>query len=272
MAWGPNFRKRTYNAYKSYYGLTKPHFRSNKKPRTQRRRKSSHVINSNRGNNSFVGYKNRKLNKRRYKRILMDASLVGQHYRSLLGSALVTTTSPASILQGTANAIKMIASNFWTAAGGFSTSDFTAVPTFNDSDLFIRGGKSTISMINDSTTNIRVRSWRARTTMNGNTTALFGGVAVSAAWDPSHVTSAGGNVDFQKNYRFFDAQETILEPGDSMTRTAYIKAHKIDQDLFNADSQIDFWIYMVSNLLNSGAVSINVTVQHNITFTGDSGV
>lgn len=247
--------------------------RPSKRPRFARRRRfarkrSTNVV-SQFGNTGRNGYSNRRLNKRRYRRILQDASLVGQHYRSLLSSALTTNTSPADVSQATVNAIKMIATSFWTTAGGLSSSDFSVAPVFNNSDLTIRGGKSVITFTNSSALTVRVRTWRARTTMNGNFGSLGG--AVSAAWDPSHITIAGTNTDPHKHYKFFDFQEFLIEPTDSIQREAFIKPHKVDTDLFNNNSGVDIWIYTVGGVQNSTAVTVTTTVSHNLSFTGDVG-
>lgn len=245
-------------------------------PARRKMSRRSGTVNSQRGNFNTNGYSRRRMNRRRYRRIQMDASLVGQHYRSLLASGIVATTSPTNIAQATVNALKMIASSFWTAAGGLQSQDFTAVPTFNDSDLFIRGAKSKITFTNISSSTpvddlIRVKTWRARTTHNGIFTELVNS-PVSAAWDPSHQTATAPplNVDWHQHYRFFDFQEYLIEPNDTVSREYFIKGHKIDQDLFNEDNMVDFWIYTIQNARDNSGATCNVTVEHNMSFTGDT--
>lgn len=272
MAYGPNFRKRSY-APSPYARRGQKRLKRTRRPR-RFRKKNNQVSVSNAGRFATNGYRSR-MQKRRYRRVLHDASLVGQHYRSLLSSGLVTTVSPLNISQGTVNVLQMIADQFWTVAGGLRTADSTAIPTFNNADLTIRGGKSTITFTNpgDPATlhTIRVKSWRARTTSNGNFNDLVN-TSVSAAWDPSHITDTALNRDFQKHFKFYDYQEHLIEPNDCVTRSHYFKIHKIDQDMFQQDSFIDFWIYMVSNPENATAAQVNVTTSHNLSFTGDSGV
>lgn len=251
---------------------------SRKKRRTSVRRKRRFVrkrrtaLTSQSGGITRGGYSGRRLNKRRYTRILKDASLVSQHFRSLLHSGQFITSTPALVSGGTVNAIKMIANSFWTAVGGLTASD-VAAPNFSNGDLMIRGGKSTLAITNTSVSStMRVRTWRARTTAAGGFTQLSPNIPVSAAWDPSHLVTGGGNTDFHRFYRFYDPREVLLEPRDTFERMHFFKGHKVDQGMFNSDQRIDFWIYMVSDVANNTAIDAHVTTQHNLSFTGDNTI
>lgn len=265
-------RKRT-----ASYAMSRPFKRARVVGRRRfsvRRRFSrrKNTVNSQRGNWNSNGYSRKRMNKRKYNRILWEGSLVAQHYRSLLSTVSSGTATPANITQASVNAVRMIGAAFWTTGGGLSAADFTATPTFNDSDLMIRGGKSTLSIINTSSVMLRIRSWKAKTTLNGVFSEIINSIT-SAAWDPSHQTQDGtiDNIDFHKNFRFYDVQEQLLEPGDACSREHYFKPHKVDQDEFTAAHTVDFWIYSISNMQDSTSVTSVQTVSHNISFTGDNG-
>jgi len=216
-------------------------------------------------------YKRKRLNKRAYVRKLQNASNDSQKHRSnnalnfVLPSALVTQQYVIHWLQCIQDTVL---NNFWTTGGGLVVNDGDdAATSFGLADLFLRGGKCTMTLSNNTQTQLKVRTWRIRTTSQGN--VLASGTIVSADWDPSLPLSISPNVDTWRLYSFFDNVDVILKPGESYERTMILPSRRIDQQAHVTLGNRDFWCVAVQNLSGIGASSISAVLSHNLTFTGD---
>jgi hypothetical protein len=186
--------------------------------------------------------------------------------------------TPAVVQQGNVYFLPCIAdlavpgSQFWTTGGGLVIKDFDdGFTSFGGGNLFVRGGKASLTMTNlaANTAPVKVTSWRARTTINGN--VLASPFVASQSWDPSLPDPAGAavNADTYKFYKFWDSKEIILKPGETFERTTFIKAQKVEQTNFSSFISRDIWIIMLQNPMTNAAQNIETVHSHNISFTAD---
>ena len=134
-------------------------------------------------------YKRKRFNKKRWVRQLRTASDALQKHRSnnalpfILPSAIVSQQMRVNFYAGIT---EPAATGFWQTAGGLVVLDGdTAATDFGGGDLYIRGGKCTITITNLSANGsiIKLRTWKIRTTGNG--AVLASNFVVSQDWDPS---------------------------------------------------------------------------------------
>jgi len=223
-------------------------------------RRSSYT-NSNKGNQSSMGFSGRRMSYRRYKRVLYDSSMMKEHRRSHL---TITTAQSSATLTHNMNiqAYAFIADNFWVAGrppgGG-------AAGTVNpDNDIFIRGGLATMAIKNDHNETMAFRLWTIRSTQNGTIpTLLFNGVQ-DFAWDPTVFP------DFQRYFKITSSTRFSVEPGDTHTLFRKIRAQKIDRDIFGLGYQRDFWVLGIHDYNNDTVGTASLAYTHNLSFTSDN--
>ena len=215
-------------------------------------------------------YKRKRFNPRAQRRKLVAASNASSKHRSVQS---VTGTAVSAIALGTQNVFFRAAIEdagagfrFWETLGGLVTQDGDSVTTaFGGGDLFIRGGKVIHSFYNNGTVSVKLRTWEARTTKNGGIPSNPAGAVTG--WDPSY--PLGASEDASRLYRFFKEITVILKPGESWERTTFVRAQKVDQTLWIANQDRDFFIYSLENLQSIVATSLQVVSAYNLTFTGD---
>lgn len=217
-----------------------------------------------------LGFRNRKTNRKRYKRVLWDSTMFKAHYRSI-GSNFTITATPNNVTQSTQNRIKALDNAvdvFWAANGGAQSVDAaTPVPIFG-STITIRGGIARITLTTTSTDDpLRVRVFAVWT--NKRPSIPAGGTAVALDWDPSCFPSFDrivGKVLFSK-------EALLLPGGNSLTCSYRLKAQRIDKETFNNDGNQLFWYYSVCQLSNVEAIAAAETVfavtSFNLSFVGD---
>jgi len=222
-------------------------------------------------------YKRKRLNKRAWVRRMQAASNAEQKHRS--NNALPFTFPSALVRQQQRVFFVPIitdinASPFWTAAGGLVNNDGDTVATdFGSGDLYLRGGKGTISFTNTLATNInngpslKVRTWRARTTAFG--IPLSTPFVVSQDWDPTLPDPALGNQDTWRLYTILDNVDVILKSGETYERSAPLRQMKIDQSAHLSNQSREFWIIAVGNMSTNVQADLQVVTSHNLSFTGD---
>lgn len=219
-------------------------------------------------------YKNKRLNKRKFRRERQIASDAAQHHRSnnciagVYGSALATQQGRISFIPVIADTIPN--PSFWQTTGGLVVADGdTAATDFGGGDLWIRGGKATITLSNPMTSAnvMKYRTWRCRTTALGLPPSnLF---VASQDWDPSLPDVALATYDAWRYYKFFDNVDYITQPGETVERSIVLLPRKIDQTGHQASQNRDFWIVQTQNLTAGTNQNTNVLISHNLTFTGD---
>lgn len=244
----PAFRRRSYR--KSYRGR-----------RNVRRSKSSWA-STNGARFSSTPYRGRRVSKTVWRKRQLRASDDAEHYRSVLTASGVNATSG---LIGTALVAfePFIPNLFYTVAGGLQ--NYTTDRDFSG-DLFLRGGRTSITFSNPNPGTLRVRLWEVRTTTNGTLSGSLPLSAVSSAWDPTVVP------DFQRFYKIMRPTEFLLRSAQVVSKNAYIAAYKLDTSMFAAEQQRSFWVYSFSPVDVPGAVNMIVEVTSSVSFTGDATV
>lgn len=261
--------------------------------RTTLRRRSRGVNNIGRSGNkdqyltstagSSAGgwnYKRKRLNKRAWVRRMQAASNAGQKHRS--NNALQFTFNTALVRQQqrvffVPCITDTVANPFWTTLGGLVVNDGdSATTSFGDGDLYLRGGKSTLTLTNTLTANInngdsvKVRTWRCRTTTFG--VPLATPFIVSQDWDPTLPDPALGNTDTWRLYKILDNVDVILKANETYERSTVLRSMKVDQSAHLANQSREFWIVSVGNISNNVATNIQAITSHNLSFTGDRTV
>lgn len=217
---------------------------------------------TNGGTVASFPYKGRRVSRAVYKRRLRVASDVSEHYRSALTRTGILATA-GLIGQALVGSTAFIPNNFWTPSAGLQ--NYTIDREFSG-DLFIRGGRSSITFSNPNAGAVRIRLWKVRTKANGNVGSSLPLTAVSTAWDPTLVE------DFQKFYNVREPSEFILRSAQCMMHVAPIRSEKIDQDIFIAEGQRDYWVYTYTQVDVAVAQNIVLETTNNLSVTGDATV
>nr|QTE03371.1 MAG: capsid protein [Grus japonensis CRESS-DNA-virus sp.] len=225
----------------------------------------------NRGGTLF---RKKPFNPRVWRRRLQSASDASPHYRS--NNALPFSFSSALVIQqAIVHMIAMVpdaggGNRFWETAGGLVRQDNLPLATdFGGGDLFLRGGKCNLSLVNNTTVLLKIRVWKGKTTENG-TFLSTPSVAVADSWDPSLPTDLLGAQDTWRLYKIFWNQEYLLKPTEGVSLTHYLRARKIDQDSWINLRSREFWIVSVQNLATNAAVTMSaVSASWNLSFSAD---
>lgn len=228
----------------------------------------------NRGGFNFL--RKKRLPYKVWAKRMFKSSDVQQKYRSnnsIPGSASAAVTPQQQNIYISAIVPDSGGGNrFWQVAGGLVTNNDTPTTTdFGGGDLFIRGGVCRICFNNNGNENVKVTTWRLKTTVNGGLpTTPF---VTSQGWDPSlpdpALLSTDPNRDVYKLYKFWGAREVMLKPGESFERAEKIRAQKVDQDQWINLRSRDFWCIAVENIENITATTLNIVQSWNLSFTGD---
>lgn len=64
----------------------------------------------------------------------------------------------------------------------------------------------------------------------------------------------------------------MLRENQVISRNDYIKAGKLDRDMFALESQRSFWVFTYGMVDNAAATSLLVEATTNMSFTGDATV
>lgn len=190
------------------------------------RRYGSYTSQKGTGSNP-VPYRSRKINKRRYKRILWDATQIKHHYRSfqtVTGAA--NTNASAALMQISFVDPFTNGSFFWTAAGGAQPETAGGTVPLFDAEIILRGGKWTLSYTNTSTTDvIKMSVWYVFTNSRPDTSIIP--TTAGPGWDPSVIP------DFAYKYgKIFKSETVILSPLQSWTTERRLGIKRIDQSDF----------------------------------------
>ena len=246
-------------------------------------------------NVASINYRRRKpISRRAYQRKLKTTSDALQHHRAYISVFEAYNTDISSnVCQVTCMQFMpdnvfsgAIPGTFWTTNGGLVKRHGDSVSTdFGNSDLFLRGGLSTLIVTNLSGQSgfavgapIRVRTWKARTKGLGAPTPLpIQGVAgtpttESASWDPSLPLSTTQNVqmDPYRFYSFWDEKTVDLAAGQVFERTSYMKSCKVNQEAYRDDNSFrEFWFISAQSLVSGTAAPWQYVVSGNLSFTGD---
>lgn len=237
-----------------------------KKRRTVRPRRYNQI--STRQNNfSTLGYRSRRLSRRRWRNVLWRDTLAQQHYLSSSTTfttfSLGGTANPATVDSDVGNA-GAIPNSFWTTAGGANGADGSTMPTVHG-DVVIRGGRISIEFLNpDNTTNpqtVFVRLWL---------------VQLKDEWDSTiPATTLFKLDDFSRENDFHSKFGRVLRKWEFPLRTEgswkvqhRLPVRKIDQDVFGNAGGNYIWYYAMYGSEDINTI-INVVYGHNLSFSAN---
>lgn len=240
----------------------------------RRRRSSKKSINftSQSGKGSGLGFSRKRTSRRKFRRLLWDASTAQTHYRSNFAfTTAINTTNVASTMQVTVIASRRFNNqNFWTTAGGAINPDGGTIPTFvTNGDFTVRGGMYGLRLCNapdvlDSDKDaIQVIVYLVRSTKNWNSTNLP--TSVPVGFDPSLVQ------DFQTNIgKVVYKKEFLLEDQNVAVIEKRMGLSKIDISEYQ-NSQSEFiWIILAGISSGTTVKSVNCVSYYNMSFVGDT--
>lgn len=246
--------------------------RTFKRRRITRRGKGKKSINftSASGAGQTIGFRARKINPSRWRRLLWDASSMSTHYRS---SAAATTSvntpaSQSSMTLGTQEAMRFLGAQFYTAGGGAIPPDSTdPIPAFTGR-FIIRGGKIGIRLTNTFDTLVASQNSLQGTVFLIKTSNNFQPAGLPATvpvgWDPTVFTDFNtiiGRIVYRKTF--------LLRDADSANIEYRLKVSKLDEaDYLNVLNQY-VWMVLVGNVDISAARSFAITYYYNLSFTAD---
>lgn len=236
--------------------------------RRGRGRRGRRVVSAQAGNTISTRYRARRLGPRRFSSALLRDTLFKPHYRSLLTTSF-TQVTPIGVNAATKTGfvtLLPIATPFWTVAGGALPIDNgVAVPTFNNSSIVLRGGRTEVTIGAPSVDAIKLRVFMLAIKPGAAQAAFNALVTVPLMWDPSHF------VDFQDSYSILSSAEYILLPGSrpvSLIRN--LKPRKIDFDKYAANEELAY-CFTISQCTDINVLpdSVVFSVSHSLSFSGD---
>ena len=128
---------------------------------------------------------------RSYRNLLLQSTTFQPHYRSLFTTSF-TQLTPLGVNSATKTGVITLpptASQFWTPAGGAIPIDNgVGVPTFDESSIVLRGGRSEVTVAVPGSDAIKLRVFKIWIKENaGPTIASFNAItSVPLLWDITH--------------------------------------------------------------------------------------
>jgi len=230
----------------------------------------TNFVSAQAGNTVNTRYRGRYLSKRRWRGALLANTRFQPHYRSLFTTSF-TQTTPVGVNQATKTGLITllpIATPFWTTAGGALPIDATVgVPTFDESTVVLRGGRSEVTIGAPSVDAIKLKVFFLFIKPGADQTAFNALVTVPALWDPTHF------IDFNEGFRVLGQWEYTLLPGSrplSLIKT--IKAQKVDWDKYRNGEGHLAYCFTMQQLTDINVLPDPViyTVSHSVSYTADS--
>jgi len=280
-------------------------YRPHESPRLFKRRRLNrpYARSINRRSSSTFGYSTRTetpsnpftysgtlLGKKQYRNLLWNASLLKQHYHSILMSSR-TLTTPTGTITATVDSVGALnesaGAQFWKTVGGAMDSGFGDRPTWMNAPgvgvpepvtIIIRGGRLFTQIASLSTTDtIKVRCQLAFTksqlrnttdTASSNTlTDWLTNVSATSRPISWTVTDMPDYLEYM-HPPVLDRQMD-LKPADDFMITYKIKPAKIDADAFDRGSGwYPMWFFYVSQTIDTtvGTNAVAVNFGHNLSF------
>lgn len=234
-----------------------------KRRRVSRARKNI-AFTSKYGLGKSIGFRSRRVNRKRWNRMLWNNTLQREHYRSLDSQSFSQTAANAPSLGWVIQDALSFGTPFWLAAGGARQTDAGTLPLFTG-DIVLRGGKIGLLLSNPiaDTTSIRVQVMLIRTNLNVDNTLTFG--TEDIGWDPSLL------VDFPSRVgRIIYRRDILLENGSTSEIEYRLRIQRIDQDNFISNKYTYRWWIMASNPEGTGTTTLSVTRYFNVSFSADA--
>lgn len=259
------FRKRTYaSAFRPTSRLRKrTRFAKRKVTRKGGRRTIDYTSQNTTGH--AVGFRGRKTSRRVFQRHIWNSTVFKPHYRSV-NTQEISLSTDASSSAGTVqflNMYKFAGNGFGTVAGGAREIDVGAgVPTFESSSFVLRGGRYTMTIVNQSSSDIKLKMWRITTGNNPDFTIV--GASENAAWDPSVTPDF-----FNQIGKPFMSREVLIEGNENYTFSTRFKTQKIDENAYGLDARSPYICILASSFDGSNA-PFKVIQSYNLSFTADA--
>lgn len=263
----PNVRRRrSSGASRSRRIRRRPMMRT----RFYRRSRGDQVVSAQAGNIVSTRYRGGFLRRKRYQAALIRETLFQPHYRSLLTTSF-TQLTPVGVNAATkTGAISLLptVNPFWTVAGGALPIDDTiGVPTFDESSIVLRGGRTEVTVAVPGNDAIRLRVYLLWFKENTTYTAFNALTSVPTMWDPSHFT------DWNQTYKIISSKEYILLPASRPLSLIHkLKPEKIDFNAYTAGQKMLVYCFTMQQVTDVDVLpgSVIFTVSHSLSFTGDS--
>jgi len=248
-----------------------------KRRRVMKRKRTKKSTNwtSQSAHGGGLGFSRKRTSRRAFKRILWNATVPQNHFRSN-GAATSNILTPAGAGTASTMTVTIVASrrpannNFYTSAGGAINPDGGAIPTFlTNADITVRGGIYGLRLCNapdlaDTDKDpVSCIVYAIRTTKNWSATNVP--ASVNVGWDPTLTQDFQtniGKVIFKKNF--------LINDGDVINIERRMTIQKIDQTEYtNSISEI-IWMILAGNTSTITAKVVLGTIYHNLSFVADA--
>lgn len=210
-----------------------------------------------------------------WSRALRAETLFKPHYRSLLTNSFNQFT-PVGVNAATKTGLITLLPDitvpgnfrFWTTAGGALPIDSTvAVPTFDDSTIIVRGGRSEVTVAVPGLDGVKLKVYLLYIKDGADKAGFNALINVPSMWDPSHY------IDFEQSFKLLSSHEYVMLPGSrpySLFKS--FRAMKIDWDSFRNGQQMLAYCFTIQQLTDIDVLpaAVTFTVSHSLSFVGDS--
>lgn len=226
------------------------------------------------GNVTNTRYRGRRLGRYSYGRALLSETFFKPHYRSLLTTSF-TQTTPVGVNAATKTGLITLlpdltvagSSKFWVPAGGALPIDATvAVPTFDDSTIILRGGRSEVTIAVPGLDGVKLKVYLLYVKDGADKTTFNALTTIPTMWDPSHF------IDFDQSFKLLSSREYILLPGSRpIALWRGFRPEKIDWDSFRNGQSVLAYCFTIQQLTDTDVLPASVifTVSHSLSFCGD---
>lgn len=215
---------------------------------------------STRSMGSGIGFRSKRLSRRRYKSILWRDTLNKSHYRSV-AATLNTTQANASPTVAVIDSADGLPDDFWTTGAGLQALDTGVTPPTFTGDITVRGGKIGLTfMLDGATYPVEVSVWlvkRSNGTPPAFTTGPYG-------WDPSLVPDFYDDVG-----KIVMRRKKLLLDESSWNVEFRLPIMKLDQATHNTTNTY-LWIWTVQDVSDGGTATVRVNNYHNLSFSADA--
>lgn len=227
------------------------------------------TVSAQAGNIVSTRYRGTGMGNRAYGSELLRQTMFRPHYRSLLTTSF-TQATPIGVNAATKTAIVSllpIVNPFWTVAGGaLPIDEAIGVPTFDESTIVLRGGRSEVTVGVPGVDSVKLKVYLIKIKNNADMTGFNALTSVPTLWDPSHYT------DFEQLFNIISAKEYIMLPGSrplAFINTFHPK--KIDWDSYRNGQEHLAYVFTIQQLTDADVLpgSVIFTVSHSVSFSAD---
>lgn len=228
------------------------------------------MVSAQMGNKANTGYRGRMKPASAFRSFLLNSTLYQAHYRSILTTSF-TQTTPIGINAATKSGLITllpVANPFWIVAGGALPIDATVgVPTFDESTIICRGGRSEVTVAVPGVDAIKLKVYLLYIRPGADQAGFNALISVPTMWDPSHY------IDFNESFKLIRSNEYMLL-GNSrpVSLTEKLRPMKVDWDKYRNGEGHLAYCFTLQQCSDIDVLAANLvfTVSHSLSFTGDS--